>query len=202
MCPVSSSQGWCRKQGHFVPCILIEPSLSLLGLHGFKTRGVDTAARQRRAVGAHLSTHPSFFFVLTLLSASSSECARLLSLPPFLPPLVLLLPIPPHAAAGRTCVLPLPRLPSVSFLFKKKSENAAKSIAHRNKQHASRNTHRATRITQHATRITQHATRITHHATRNTQHATRIAHRATRIVQHEAQLGSCEMTKAKARALT
>ena len=44
---------------------------------------VDTAARQRR--GAHLSTHSPFFFLLTLLSATSSKCARLPALPPFLP---------------------------------------------------------------------------------------------------------------------
>ena len=136
----------CRADSAFTSSSWTSRFRNARGGHGSTTAPL-------RAVGAHLSTHSSFFFLLTLLSASSSECARLLSLPPFLPPLVLLLPIPPHAAAGRTCVLPLPRLPSVSFLFKKKSENAAKSIAHRNK-------HRATGIVRHAPRNTHHAVRI------------------------------------------
>ena len=153
MCSVSSSQGWCRKQGHFVPCILIEPSLSLVGLHGFKARVVDTAARQRRAVGAHLSTHSSFFFLLTLLSASSSECARLLSLPPFLPPLVLLLPFPPHAAAGRTCIAPTFSASLCLFSFQKEKRKCRNNYA----QHAIRYTLNVTRIAQHATSNTHRA---------------------------------------------
>ena len=96
-------------------------------------RGRTTAPH--RAVGAHLSTHSPFFFLLTLLSASSSKCARLLPLPPFLPPLV---PFPPHAAAGRTRGTPTFSSSLCLFYFQKESDNAATSIAHRN-------THQTTR---------------------------------------------------------
>jgi hypothetical protein len=116
--------------------------------------GHGSTTAPRRAVGAHLFTHSPFFFLLTLLSASSSKCARLLLLPPFLP---LLFPSLLTLRQVALEALPLARLPSVSFLFKKKSDSASKRIAHRNK-------HRATRLAQHGSRNTARATRIAQHA--------------------------------------
>ena len=76
------------------------------------------------------------------LSAPSSKCARLRRTFHFLFPPPSLLPFPPHAAASRCGAANFS-----SFIFEKKSENAA-----------ARNTHRSTRIAQHdlcsTTRVT------------------------------------------------
>ena len=76
------------------------------------------------------------------LSAPSSKCARLRRTFHFLFPPPSLLPFPPHAAAIRCGAANF-----YSFIFEKKSENAA-----------ARNTHRSTRIAQHnlcnTTRVT------------------------------------------------
>ena len=71
-----------RLQGNLLPCIFFTAA-SAAAASAAVFAVVDTAARQRP--GAHLSTHSPFFFRLTLLSATSSKCARLPALPPCLP---------------------------------------------------------------------------------------------------------------------
>ena len=126
----------------------VGPLLHHLKKRAWWTRQHDSAAPRRRRAPLHPLLFSSFSplsYLPPQVSARACFHCRL-SFPLLFPSLLTLRQVALEA-------LPLSRLPSVSFLFKKKSENAAKSIAHRNK-------HRATRIVRHAPRNTHHAVRI------------------------------------------
>ena len=126
------SQGLRRLQGNLLPCIFTQPHQLLLPpppCSLWWTRQHDSA-EARTSPPTPLSSFSSLSCLPPQVSARACFHCRL-SFPLLFPSLLTLRQV-------ALAALPLSRLPCVAFLFKKKSDNAATSIAHRN-------THQTTR---------------------------------------------------------